>query len=187
MEYKNFRVPASSVTGLRQELRSEGGVNFLLWQRSKSTPSDFVKIFTNSLLPPPAPLRTIQEPVHYPAAIAISLTIAFAFTACGQRFSNANIDVINQERDKDEKQANKGGLSARDAGVSPKLVESILGPPKSVETRKISLETQKKEVDVVRYIYEQDGQTLELHFFDGKLISPIPHLGEKPAESESKP
>jgi hypothetical protein len=146
-----------------------------------------VKNFTNSLLPLSFPLRTIQEPVHSPVAIAILITSAFAFSACGQRFSNANIDVINQERDKDEKLANKGAAAARDAGVSPKLVESILGPPKSVETRKISLETQKKEVDVVRYIYEQDGQTIELHFFDNKLISPIPHLGEKPADSEPKP
>lgn len=108
--------------------------------------------------------------------------------ACGQRFSNANIDVINHELDKDNALAEKG---AKDAGVTPKLVESILGPPKSIESRKLSLETQKKEVDVVRYLYEQDGQTIELHFFDNKLISSVPHLSEKSAakvpQAETQP
>jgi hypothetical protein len=112
--------------------------------------------------------------------------IPFAFTlcACGQRFSNANIDVINRELDKDNALAEKG---SKDAGVTTKQVESILGPPKSIESRKIPLETQKKEIDVVRYVYEQDGQTFELHFFDNKLISPLPHLGEKPATTETTP
>ena len=123
-------------------------------------------------------------PVQYPAAIALTISLALALGACGQRFSNANIDVINHELEKDEKLASNGRT---DVGVSPKQVESILGPPKSIETRKFPLETQKKEVDVVRYIYEQDGQTIELHFFDNKLIQRLPHLGEKSPDSEPVP
>jgi hypothetical protein len=65
-------------------------------------------------------------------------------------------------------------------------VESVLGPPKRVETYRLELETQKKELDGVRYYYEQDGQTLELHFLDNKLISKVPLLtpkSEPPAKS----
>ncbi|HEY2343587.1 MAG TPA: hypothetical protein VGH90_11175 [Chthoniobacteraceae bacterium] len=122
--------------------------------------------------------------MRFPAAIALTTLFACALGACGQRFSNANIDVINHELEKQDKLAEKG---IKDAGVSPKLVESILGPPQLVENRKISLETQKKEVDVVRYQYVQDGQVIELHFFDNKLISPVQHLGEKQPQSETNP
>jgi hypothetical protein len=45
---------------------------------------------------------------------------------------------------------------------------------------KLALETQKKEVDVVRYYYVQDGEEIALHFVDGKLISSVPKLGSLP-------
>lgn len=108
--------------------------------------------------------------------------VPLAFTACKQRFTNANLEVVNRELDRSEEQVRRG---VRDIGVSPKEVESILGPPQRVETTKLPLETQKKEVEVVRYYYQQDGQTLELHFFDNKLITKIPLMGsEQPTKSE---
>src|SRR5215213_9215403 len=108
---------------------------------------------------------------------------ALTLGGCKQRFTNANLEVVNSEFDRSDDLLTKG---MRDGGVSPKEVESILGPPMRVETHKLPLETQKKEVDVVRYYYEQDGQTVELHFFDNKLISKVPLLGQKSESAEPK-
>jgi hypothetical protein len=105
------------------------------------------------------------------------LLVMLALSACGPRFTNKNIEVVNNEFTNADR-FGKGG-------VSPKEVESVLGPPKRVETYRLELETQKKELDGVRYYYEQDGQVLELHFLDNKLISKVPTLAEKsepPAE-----
>lgn len=107
----------------------------------------------------------------------LAFALALVFSACGPRFSNENIDVVNRELSSAEK-LGKGG-------VSPKEVESVLGPPKRMEAYRLELETQKKELDGVRYYYEQDGQTLELHFLDNKLISKVPHLAPK-AEPPAK-
>jgi hypothetical protein len=98
------------------------------------------------------------------AALALA---ALSLAACEARITDANIAVVNRQYETGEQ--GKGS-------VSPKEVESILGPPKSSASRILSLETQKKEVELVRYYYEQDGQTIELHFLDNKLISPIPKL-----------
>ncbi len=125
--------------------------------------------------------------MHSLAAIALTFSLALTLTACGPRFTNANIDAINKEYARTKELNEKGN---KEVGISPKEVESILGPPRFVESRKVPLETQKKELDLVRYTYEQDGQTLVLHFLDNKLISEVPHLGEKPAEAaipENKP
>ncbi len=103
-----------------------------------------------------------------------------ALTACGPRITNENIAVVNREFEAGEKLGSKGG-------VSPKEVESILGQPRHVETKTIPLETQKKEVELVRYYYEQDGQTIEMHFLDNKLISNVPKLGPKAPPPTLKP
>lgn len=95
---------------------------------------------------------------------------ALLLVGCNSRFTNKNIDIVNREFAQDEN-IGKGG-------VSPKEVESILGPPKRVVPYRLQLETQKKELDGVRYYYEQDGETLELHFLDNKLISRVPKLGQ---------
>jgi hypothetical protein len=95
-------------------------------------------------------------------------------SGCGPRITNANIDALNREFDKSEQAEQKG---TREPGVSPKEVESILGPPKRMDVR--TVERPIKEVKLVRYYYEQDGQTVELHFFDNRLIARVPYLGEK--------
>jgi hypothetical protein len=112
------------------------------------------------------------------ALIAVFSTAVFALCACGPRITNANIDVINKEFDQAEK--------LKKGGVSPKEVESVLGQPKRIETATLPLETQKKEIDVARYYYEQDGQTIELHFFDNRLISRVPRLEAKSATPTPK-
>lgn len=92
-----------------------------------------------------------------------------AFGGCGPRFTNENLAVVDEQRIK---------LDKAHKGLSPKEVESILGQPTRIETTRLPLETQKKEVEVVRYFYKQDGETIELHFVDSKLINAVPRLKE---------
>lgn len=99
------------------------------------------------------------------ALLAVSLG---AVTACGPRITDANLRVVNAQR---------VTLERAGKGLTPKEVESILGQPKRTENFKIPLETQKPLLDGMRYFYEQDGQTVVLHFVDNKLISDVPLLG----------
>ncbi|MDB6153296.1 MAG: hypothetical protein JWL90_1749 [Chthoniobacteraceae bacterium] len=105
------------------------------------------------------------------------ILVVLAVSGCGQRFTNSNIDVVNKQFELAEKQSR--------GGVTPKEVEAILGQPLRAETKTIPLETQKKEVEVVRYYYEQDGRIVEMHFMDNKLIARVPHLeASKPAPAK---
>ena len=106
------------------------------------------------------------------AACTLIISISFALLACGPRITNANLEAVESQR---------VALEKLNKGISPKEVESILGQPTRSETTQLPLETQKKEVDVVRYFYEQDGQTVALHFVDGKLISSVGHFGLNPS------
>lgn len=113
------------------------------------------------------------------AASALFLTFSLAFSACGPRITNANLNEVEKERTSRE---------ALGKGISPKEVESILGQPTRTEATKLPLETQKKEVEVMRYYYVQDGEEVALHFVDGKLISPVQLLGRGAGPSgEEKP
>lgn len=98
------------------------------------------------------------------------LLAVFCLTGCGPKITNENIEVVNKRFDVTE-QVGKG--------ISPKEVESVLGQPKRVETYTLTLQTQKKELEGIRYYYEQDGQRIELHFLDNKLISRLPKLDAK--------
>lgn len=103
------------------------------------------------------------------AASLLFIVSSLALAACGPRLTNDNLRVVDEQRMK---------LEQTGKGLSPKEVESILGQPTSSETARLPLETQKKEVQVVRYIYKQDGDTVELHFVDNKLINSVPRLRE---------
>ncbi len=55
--------------------------------------------------------------------------------------------------------------------MSPKEVESILGQPNRTDKIELDLETEKKNITITRYYYEQDGQQIVLHFQAGKLLN----------------
>lgn len=95
---------------------------------------------------------------------------SFALSSCGPHITDENLRVVDEQRIK---------LEELGKGLSPKEVESILGQPTRAEIRRLPLETQKKEVEVVRYYYQQDGKTIELHFVDNKLINEVPRFGGK--------
>jgi hypothetical protein len=98
---------------------------------------------------------------------------------CKPSISQSNIDAVNTRFEKLEKTGKKS--------LSPKEVESILGQPDRIENATIELETQKKEVGLTRYYYEQDGKTIELHFFDNKLINRVPGWNHQPEQEPQKP
>jgi len=98
-----------------------------------------------------------------------------AFSGCGPRVENRNIEALNRLYEA----AERGGKS-----VTIKEVESVLGQPTKVESFPIEMQTTK-ELPGVRYYYKQDGQVVELHFIDNKLIRRVHHFGEQPALTES--
>ena len=86
--------------------------------------------------------------------------------------ANRNIDALNSLYDSAER-ANKS--------LTIKEVESVLGQPTRSEAFPIEMQTTK-ELPGVRYYYEQNGQVVELHFIDNKLIRRVQHFGAKPVE-----
>ncbi len=71
--------------------------------------------------------------------------------ACQRKLSDANLNCVKMD-------------------MSPKEVESILGQPTRQETREMPLQADVKTLPVLRYVYEQNGKTVVIHFVDGKLI-----------------
>ena len=121
-----------------------------------------------------AGVRILTRIVRLPPAIALSLAVLPALAGCGPRITDANVQVVNKQRQAFERVGK---------GLSPKEVESILGQPSRQESATLPLETQKKEVKVVRYFYEQEGQTLQLHFVDNKLINDVAPWGAPAADT----
>jgi hypothetical protein len=111
--------------------------------------------------------------------IILSLTVPLLLAACGgRRITNDNIEALNRLFDSSEKEGR---------GLTPKEVESVLGQPNRTQTFKLEVQTAKPVLQGVRYYYKQDGESLELHFIDNKLISKVPLLSEPvatPAEKE---
>ena len=86
----------------------------------------------------------------HPAVAAAFLACAL-FSACQRHLTDANLNCVKMD-------------------MSPKEVESILGPPDRQETSEIQLQTDAITLPVQRYFYEQNGKTVKIHFVDGKLI-----------------
>lgn len=83
--------------------------------------------------------------------LAAALIACASLSACQRNLSDANLKCVKTD-------------------MSPKEVESILGPPTRQETREMPLQENVKTLPVQRYIYEQNGKTVVLHFVDHKLI-----------------
>ena len=92
--------------------------------------------------------RILAASVRHMVASLQLLAFATALSACGPTITNDNLKVVDQQRLK---------LDGMGKGLSPKEVESILGQPKRMEFTTLPLETQKKEVSVVRYWASRSG------------------------------
>jgi hypothetical protein len=62
--------------------------------------------------------------------------------------------------------------------MTPKEVESILGSPDRTEKSEVNLETQRT-MAVIKYFYDQDGQTVVVQFQNGRLVGELPKLKEQ--------
>ncbi len=114
--------------------------------------------------------------MRFVSASVLPLSFAFGLAACGPQVADRNIDALNQMYEA----AERSGKS-----LSIKEVEAVLGQPKKVESFPIEMQTTK-ELPGVRYYYDQNGQTIELHFIDNKLIRRVQHAGEKTPEDSEK-
>lgn len=111
-----------------------------------------------------------------PFRLLLTLPLA-GLTACGPKVTNQNIEALNKQFDTVERSSK---------AMSLKEVESIMGPPTRVESFPIEMRTVK-ELPGVRYYYEQDGQTVVLHFIDNKLIRRVLKFGEDAQEEKDRP
>jgi hypothetical protein len=84
------------------------------------------------------------------SSLIVVVVSVFAMLGCKREFTNRNIDQLK-------------------ANMSQKEVESILGNPDRTEKTDLALETQKKTMAIARYYYDQNGQTIVLHFQNGRL------------------
>jgi outer membrane protein assembly factor BamE (lipoprotein component of BamABCDE complex) len=90
------------------------------------------------------PVKKYSKPLRWVTLMAAAL---FAFGACrGKRLTKANVDEVSN-------------------GMSRKQVESILGPPTSVDSTNLLI-TKK-----VTYIYQQGNESVTIVFFNDELAS----------------
>jgi outer membrane protein assembly factor BamE (lipoprotein component of BamABCDE complex) len=79
--------------------------------------------------------------------LSLLLVALFAWSACqGKRLTRANVDEVSR-------------------GMSRKQVESILGPPTSVDSTNL-LVTKK-----VTYVYQQGDESVTIVFFNDEVTS----------------
>ncbi|MEO5717370.1 MAG: outer membrane protein assembly factor BamE [Chthoniobacterales bacterium] len=77
--------------------------------------------------------------------LSLLVAVALVFTGCrGKRLTRANVDEVSN-------------------GMSRKQVESILGPPTSVDSTNL-LVTKK-----VTYVYQQGGESVTIVFFNDEV------------------
>jgi hypothetical protein len=117
----------------------------------------------------PATVRPMLASVLFP-------TLILGLTACGPRVTNRNIDALNAQFEAAEKSGK---------ALSVKEVEAILGQPTRQESFPIEMQTVKV-LPGVRYYYVENGQTVELHFIDNKLIRRGQHFGETAASENEQ-
>jgi hypothetical protein len=93
----------------------------------------------------------------------MGLIVVFAsvltMSGCKREIANRNIDQLR-------------------TNMSQKEVESILGSPDRIEKAELELETQRKTMAIIRYYYDQGGQTVVLNFQNGRLANSPDKLKE---------
>ena len=100
---------------------------------------------------PPVPggaVRTFLQTVR----LFSVLLLALACSACSPRVTDANLREVNPD-------------------MTTKEVESILGAPTRVESAPELISHEVKTLPVTRYVYEQNGEKIELLFIGDKLGS----------------
>jgi len=89
--------------------------------------------------------------LHFPPLAVIALAACLVLPGCKRKLTDANLACVKMD-------------------MNPKEVESILGQPTKLVTKEMELQADVKTLPVVRYVYEQNGKTVTIHFVDGKLV-----------------
>jgi hypothetical protein len=92
--------------------------------------------------------------------LLLVVIVILMMTGCQREFGNRNLAQLR-------------------TNMTQKEVESILGNPDRTEKVDLELETQKKTMAITRYFYNHDGETVVLHFQNGRLINEPEKLKEK--------
>jgi hypothetical protein len=90
----------------------------------------------------------------------LAIAAIHMMTGCQREFGNRNLAQLRPN-------------------MTQKEVESILGNPDRTEKVDLELETQKKTMAITRYFYNHDGQTVVLHFQNGRLVNEPDKLKEQ--------
>ena len=85
-------------------------------------------------------------------ALILVAVALLATTGCEREFANRNLQQLKPN-------------------MSQKEVESIIGEPDRTEKVDLELETQRKTMSITRYYYKHKGQTIVLHFQNGRLLN----------------
>jgi hypothetical protein len=84
-------------------------------------------------------------------AAAVFLAVALiASPGCKRKLTDANLSCVKMD-------------------MSPKEVESILGQPTRLEGGEMPLQAHVQMLPFQRYVYQQNGKTVVIHFVDGKV------------------
>jgi hypothetical protein len=90
--------------------------------------------------------------------IIVAFVAALFLEGCNREIANRNLEQVR-------------------LNMSPKEVETILGPPNR-EKKEEDGEVDKKTVSVLTYYYEQGNQTIVLRFQNGRLAKEPERLTE---------
>jgi hypothetical protein len=90
--------------------------------------------------------------------IIVALTAAFFLEGCKREIADRNLEQVR-------------------LNMSPKEVETILGPPNQ-EKKEEDGEIDRKPATVLTYYYEQGNQTIVLRFQNGHLVKEPARLTE---------
>jgi hypothetical protein len=88
---------------------------------------------------------------HFPPLAVFALVACLLLPGCKRKLTDANLSCVKMD-------------------MNPKEVESILGQPNESVTKEMELQADVKTLPVLRYVYEQNGKTVTIHFVDGKLV-----------------
>jgi outer membrane protein assembly factor BamE (lipoprotein component of BamABCDE complex) len=98
------------------------------------------------------PLKTAARFLRFAAIVT---TVAFAFTACNaaKRLTKANVNEVTE-------------------GMAKKQVESILGPPTTIDSKDFVV------LKKTTYVYDQGKESVTIVFKDDKVQSKVSTLSE---------
>jgi hypothetical protein len=85
------------------------------------------------------------------ACLIVGLCAALMLGSCKREIANRNLEQLKKN-------------------MSPKEVETILGPPDGSDRKDDEGDGEKRYAGLITFYYVQDGQKIALQFFNGHLV-----------------